>query len=241
MPIPPDAVIDRTAAPARDSVVSYLRHWIVDGTFQPGEIIRDGDIAEYFGISRTPVREALLQLRFEGLVVMKPKGWTQVKPLDRGQIEDILRVVVDLEMLAARLAAEQPDPDIATADAANTELEALYSQYQAAPDTAMAWKLIEVNDRFHDAILDIAGNMVLADAIKPIKARMRRYERIYFERATPIDQTSITQHRELLDAIRDGDGDAAAAIAARNLENSPLRMHVARPRAVRIAVAGERE
>ncbi len=230
MPIPSDLFIERTDAPARESVLCYLRDWIVEGTLQPGEIIRDSEIAQAFGVSRTPVREALLQLRFEGLVVMKPKGWTQVKPLDRGQIEDIFRVVVDLEMLAARLAAEQPVPDITSAEETNAALEALLDQYEAAPASAMAWQLIDVNDRFHDAILDIAGNDVLADALKPIKARMRRYERIYFDRATPIDRSSIAQHRELLAAIRAGDGDAAAAVAARNLENSPLRARESRPR-----------
>jgi len=223
MPIPLEIPIEPTDQPARETVLTWVRHWIVNGTLQPGEIIRDSEIAERFGVSRTPVREALLQLRFEGLVVMKPKGWTQVKPLELGQIENHLRVVDELEGLAARLAAETPDPDLSRAEAANAELEALLDRTEGSADSQIDWQLIEINDRFHDAIIDISGNMVLADALKPIKARMRRYEQLYFDRATPIDRTSVAQHTMLLDAIRAGDGDAAATIARLNLTNSPVR------------------
>ncbi|HBY45235.1 MAG TPA: GntR family transcriptional regulator, partial [Chloroflexi bacterium] len=128
MPIPSDLVIDKATEPAREAILRHLRQLIVDGALQPGEIIRDGEIAEHFGVSRTPVREALLQLRFEGLVIMKPKGWTQVKPLDRSQIEDLFRVIVELEMLAARLAAEKTDADTTTAEEINSRLEALLDE-----------------------------------------------------------------------------------------------------------------
>ena len=238
MPIPSDLVIDKATEPAREAILRHLRQLIVDGALQPGEIIRDGEIAEHFGVSRTPVREALLQLRFEGLVIMKPKGWTQVKPLDRSQIEDLFRVIVELEMLAARLAAEKTDADTTTAEQINSRLEALLDEPHSPDDPTRAWQLIELNDRFHDSILDIAGNAVLTDALRPIKARMRRYERIYFDRATPIDHLSVAQHHELLAAIRAGDASIAAAVAARNLENSPVRAHYARPRHARPVTEG---
>lgn len=223
MPIPPDIPEDATDAPARETILGAIRHWIVNGTLQPGEIIRDSEIAERFGVSRTPVREALLQLRYEGLVVMKPKGWTQVKPLDLSQIENHLRVVDELEALAARLAAEASDPDLSVAEAANAELEALLDRRGGMANPQIDWQLLEINDRFHDAVIDMSGNMVLGDALKPIKARMRRYEQLYFDRATPIDSTSVVQHRQLLDAIRAGDGETAAAVARLNLANSPVR------------------
>lgn len=223
MPIPLEVPREPTDAPARETVLNYLRHWIVDGTLQPGEIIRDSEIAERFSVSRTPVREALLQLRFEGLVVMKPKGWTQVKPLDLSQIEAHLRVVDELEALAARLAAETPDPDLSLAEAANVELEVLLERSAKSANPEIDWQLIAMNDRFHDAIIDISGNMVLAEALRPIKARMRRYEQLYFDRATPIDRNSVAQHNRLLDAIRAGDGNTAAAVARLNLANSPVR------------------
>ncbi len=118
MPIP--AVIECTdnELPAREKVLTIVRNWIVDGDLAPGEIIRDAEIARALNVSRTPVREALLQLRTEALVEMKPKGWTQVRLLDQREAEKLLPVVTDLEALAARLAAGNPCRDLSEADIA---------------------------------------------------------------------------------------------------------------------------
>jgi DNA-binding GntR family transcriptional regulator len=70
MPIPASAPVDRSLL--RDGVYQRLRDAIVDGTFQPGEQLKDGELAEWLGVSRTPVREALLRLGGSGLVVALP-------------------------------------------------------------------------------------------------------------------------------------------------------------------------
>ncbi|MDQ3548981.1 MAG: GntR family transcriptional regulator, partial [Chloroflexota bacterium] len=128
MPIP--SVIEITAVdlPAREKVLTTVRNWIVEGELAPGEIIRDAEIAQALNVSRTPVREALLQLRAESLVEMKPKGWTQVKLLDQREAEKLLPVVIDLEALAARLAAANPQRDLRHAERTQRELVALVKQ-----------------------------------------------------------------------------------------------------------------
>jgi DNA-binding GntR family transcriptional regulator len=210
---------EATSGPARDAIAGQLRDWIVTGVLAPGEIIRDTEVAQAFAVSRTPVREALLQLRGEGLVEMKPQGWTQVKPVDLRQVADLLRVVIELEALAARLAAERPDRDLRAAEAANDELRGLVER--ATPE--LAWNIVDANDRFHQTIVGLSGNEFLASALLPLKTQMRRYERIVFSQATTIGRDSVEQHDQILAAIRAGNADSAAALVSNNFDNAPVR------------------
>jgi DNA-binding GntR family transcriptional regulator len=239
MPIPPAIQQDDWQAPAREVVLANLRAWIVEGTLSPGEIIKDTEIAQAFSVSRTPVREALLQLRAEGLVEMKPKGWTQVKLLDLAQVEHLLPVVVDLECLAARLAAGRPERDLGAARQAQRDLVALVERNGRPVAPERAQELLQANDRFHAAILDVAGNTFLTGALQPLKSLLRRYERIYFGQATPIDDASLRQHEELLDAIARGDGERAATVMAENFANAPLARQAAGPISSAAADSGD--
>ncbi len=222
MPIP--SVIEITAVdlPAREKVLTTVRNWIVEGELAPGEIIRDAEIAQALNVSRTPVREALLQLRAESLVEMKPKGWTQVKLLDQREAEKLLPVVIDLEALAARLAAANPQRDLRHAERTQRELVALVKQAGASVTGEQAQEILQANDRFHTAIATIANNPFLTGALLPLKALLRRYERIYFGRAVTIAEGSLREHDEIIEAVRDGDGDRAARLAISNFSNAPF-------------------
>ena len=101
MPIPPSApAIDRRLL--RDDVYGRLRDAIVDGTLAPGEQLRDGELAAWLGVSRTPVREALLRLAEVGLIVAKPGRSTTVSSLDRRAVRDARDVVAAMHELAVR-------------------------------------------------------------------------------------------------------------------------------------------
>jgi DNA-binding GntR family transcriptional regulator len=101
MPIP-------SASPAvgrsllRDDVYRRLRDAIVDGTFLPGEQLKDGDLAEWLGVSRTPVREALLRLGGSGLVVALPGRSTRVSTIDARAVQDARDVIAAMHELAVR-------------------------------------------------------------------------------------------------------------------------------------------
>jgi DNA-binding GntR family transcriptional regulator len=224
VPIPVATTEERVAGPARDLIADRLREWIVAGVLAPGEILRDVDVAQRFAVSRTPVREALLQLRSEGLVEMKPQGWTQVKPIEPRKITDLLRVVVDLEALAARLAAERPaqERDVAPLVTANEALRELIAATSETRSVDRAWSVVEANDEFHNTIVTLAGNEYLTSALLPLKTLMRRYERIAFSQATPINGDSLDQHDLIIAAIRDGDGSTAAELVAANFSNAPV-------------------
>ncbi|MGH9176267.1 MAG: GntR family transcriptional regulator [Vicinamibacterales bacterium] len=222
MPIPSVIETEPGTLPARERVLATVRNWIIDGDLAPGEIIRDAEIADALNVSRTPVREALLQLRSESLVEMKPKGWTQVKLLDLREAEKLLPVVVDLEALASRLAAENPRRYLTTAEQAQRDLVALVEHSGRPPSAEEAQEILQANDAFHIAVAEIADNPFLVNALLPLKALMRRYERIYFGRATVIDEASLREHDLIIEAIRRGDGDEAARLAISNFSNSPF-------------------
>src|SRR5260221_10660454 len=89
---------------ARDAVYARLREWILRGPLEPGEIIRDADIAQALGVSRTPVREALLRLEGDGLVETAPARWTRVAPLRLDQAANLYELVSVLDSHAAEKA-----------------------------------------------------------------------------------------------------------------------------------------
>jgi DNA-binding GntR family transcriptional regulator len=222
MPIPPFLRHKEPDTLSRELVLGQLRTWIVDGILTPGEIIKDTEIAQAFAVSRTPVREALLQLRIEGLIETKPQGWTQVKPLDLSQVERLLPVVLTLEGLAARMAAANPDRDLRTLEQAQRALIALIEETGVPVPADRAEAVIEADDRFHATVLAMANNVFLSGALQPLKMLMRRYERFYFGRMTVVDHASLAMHDQILRAIRAGDSATAADLITRNLANSPL-------------------
>src|SRR5688572_18344928 len=101
MPIPSGAAgVDRSLL--RDDVYRRLRDAIVDGTFTPGEQLTDGELGDWLGVSRTPVREALLRLGTSGLVVAIPGRSTTVSMIDAQAVRDARDVIAAMHELAAR-------------------------------------------------------------------------------------------------------------------------------------------
>jgi DNA-binding GntR family transcriptional regulator len=103
MPLP-ESELQMPRTRARDAAYGRLLGWIIEGTLQPGEILRDQDIASAFGVSRTPVREALRRLEDEGFVETSLNRWTRVTPLDSGKSLESYTIIEALELLALELA-----------------------------------------------------------------------------------------------------------------------------------------
>src|SRR6187431_3096098 len=102
MPVPADkAALERDLL--RDRAYTTIRDAIVDGTLQPGERLRDQELTEWLGLSRTPVREALARLEQDGLVETAPQRFTRVTPLDRRAARDAFPIVAAVHALAAEL------------------------------------------------------------------------------------------------------------------------------------------
>ncbi|MFW2512674.1 GntR family transcriptional regulator [Demequina sp. SO4-13] len=203
MPIPPNtAGVSRSLL--RDDVYRRLRDAIVDGTFAPGEQLRDGELADWLDVSRTPVREALLRLANSGLVVALPGRSTTVTAIDAKAVRDARDVIAAMHSLAAQqVAGRLSDEDLERMREANRRLtEALNAgDVQAA---------LDADDDLHDVPVAATGNAALASVIDHFGPVVRRAERIRFDRD---GATSEKLHEQLIEVLATGNTEQAAAIA----------------------------
>jgi DNA-binding GntR family transcriptional regulator len=204
---------------AREVVVDRLRVWIVDGTLAPGEIIKDTEIADTLGVSRTPVREALLQLEREGLIESLPGRWTRVAPLDLDAAKKLYPVVIELEALALRTAA-QSKGDLRPLELAHRDFATAVGRRKLD-----ARAVRNADDRFHGDILVLADNPYIAETLLPLKAIVRRYENYFFISHPELAQLSADDHAAMLEAIRLRDGEAATCASKRHWERSYSVLH----------------
>ncbi|WP_069385872.1 GntR family transcriptional regulator [Cellulosimicrobium cellulans] len=205
MPVP-------THAPAtgrrllRDDVYGRLRDAIVDGTFEPGEQLRDGELAAWLGVSRTPVREALLRLAHSGLVVARPGRSTVVSELDPRTLREARDVVAAMH----RLAVGEAVPLLTDAD-----LDAMRDaarRFAAAVEAGDVDAAVAADDELHGIPVEVAGNRAVADVLEQYTPLLRRAERLRF--AAPDARESIARHDELIRLCTARDVEGAAAVAA---------------------------
>ncbi|GHF43171.1 putative transcriptional regulator, GntR family protein [Deinococcus metalli] len=194
-----------------------LSTWIIDGTLQPGEALRDLDIAGRLGVSRTPVREALRRLEDEGLIETALNRWTRVAPLDAARAADLYPVVEALEMLALRLAMPAlTGPDI-------THLRDLNAQLGAALQHGDARAAVEADMAFHGVWTERAGNRELHHTLHALKRKLRRIELAYFH-AGSAGTESVEEHAVLLHALHAGDVEASVRALHANWQGSLRRL-----------------
>lgn len=204
MPIPQGApVVDRTLL--RDDVYRRLRDAIVDGTFAPGEQLRDLELATWLGVSRTPVREALLRLADGGLVATSPGRSTTVTTLDLRAVRDARDVVAAMHELAVREAV----PGLTEADlAAMRDANRRFAQAVHDGDVEEA---LRADDALHAVPVSVSGNRSLAAVLDQFTPVLRRAERLRF--TSPGGRGSVERHAELIRLCAASDAEGAAAVA----------------------------
>ncbi len=199
-----------------DQVLRILRDRIVSGELAPGARIDVTTLAADLDISRTPVREAILQLEAAGLVERQPYRGTVVVGVDAQRLEEVTALRIDLEGRAAVLGVPRlADSDVARMVEILTELDA------RADDPAFSLGVFnDLNQRFHDVIYAAADAPVLRRIIDDLSAEADRI-RLHFDVRAPLAEAF---HREILDACRRRDGAAAAAATRAHLLESYLAM-----------------
>jgi DNA-binding GntR family transcriptional regulator len=204
MPIPENApAIDRRLL--RDDVYGRLRDAIVDGSLAPGEQLRDGELAAWLGVSRTPVREALLRLAEAGLVVAQPGRSTTVSSLDLRDVRDARDVVAAMHELAVREAVGSLTPaDLEAMDEANR-------RFGAAIERGDVEAALRADDELHGIPVAVASNRALAAVLDQFTPVLRRAERLRFSSLG--GRASLARHDELIRLCGAGDVDQAAAVA----------------------------
>lgn len=191
-----------------DSVYQRLRQWIIEGHLAPGTFLRDQELAQEFGVSRTPVRESLLRLETEGLVVTKANRWTQVAPLD---IEGVMRrypIIWTLESYAITVNSldDWSSQDFSQMEQYNQQLSQAIQHRDAVVAAA-------ADDLFHRVFIDKAGNPELSATLRQLKTSLSRVEIAYYQEMWS-SRESLAEHEAILGALRRRD----AAEAVRTIE-----------------------
>lgn len=208
MPIPQDKeIISRTSA--KERIYHTLRKWIIDGTLEPGERLNDVELAGYFAVSRTPVREALQLLGEQRLIRFIPSRGTYVAPIDDEDMQYVYELLIGLQILALELAF----PHIGSAEL--EQLTALNNVFLSCVKAGVAEDASTADFEFHRALCNLAGNPYLMEFSDQLELQARRNENRFFrEDSTFYD--SYEGHKRILAAIRDGDLVLAKAELKKN-------------------------
>jgi DNA-binding GntR family transcriptional regulator len=187
-------------------VRDQLEDDIVNGRMLPGEQVQLESLVQRFGVSRTPVREALQQLEASGLVEVLPKRGTYVARIGVSELVQMFEVMAELEALCARLAARRVQP------AALAEILAALRdcEQQAIAEDANAYYY--ANEHFHQLIYLACGNPFLVQQTTALKNRLKPYRRLQLRLRNRIAQ-SLDEHRLIVSALQAGEGDLAAHAA----------------------------
>jgi DNA-binding GntR family transcriptional regulator len=192
-------------------VAERLREEIVAGDLPAGSRLRQVEIARRFGVSTTPVREALAALQREGLVRLHPQRGAVVFVPTVSDLREHYEIRAALEALAAARAAERFDPDWATS------LELLLDEMRDAPP---ATRYLELNQRFHTGVYERSARPRLVEMIAALRDASSAYLNIYRAAADfPVDRLDA-EHREILAACIARDPERAAAAARIHLEHT---------------------
>ncbi len=185
-----------------DALRDQLEQDIVTGSLQPGERLDEQSLAARFGVSRTPIREALMQLASAGLVTLHARRGAFVASLSFRAIVERFEVMAALEgmcgALAARRITERQRVDLAAAHEACTQ--------EAATGSADAYYY--ANERFHEAIYAASHNAYLAEQARALHNRLKPYRRLQL-RARARVASSLREHQAIVEAILAGDGATA--------------------------------
>ncbi|WP_017559515.1 GntR family transcriptional regulator [Nocardiopsis baichengensis] len=201
---------------ATDRAYTYAKDAILTHRYAGGDLVSEGDIAAGVGVSRTPVREALLRLQAEGLVRLYPKRGALIVPVSREEVDDVVETRRLVEAHTAGRAAESGAE--ARAELAG-RLEGLLSAMRAEVDAGERGDkraFMSADRRFHREIIAASGNGILVGLYDSLRDRQLRMMEEGTRTAARM-RRSVEEHQAILEAVRDGDPGAARAAVSVHL------------------------
>jgi DNA-binding GntR family transcriptional regulator len=198
-----------------DLAYRRVRDRILSGELAPGTVLQQQVLARAIGMSTTPLREALRRLKQEGLVELDAHRDARVAPLDAAEARDLLEMRLALDPFAASLAAERrTDDELALIADALAHLESLPRH----PTPAQ----LATHRHFHTAIHQASHNALLIGALDGLWDKTDRYRRhaLEIDRSAEEREARAVEHREMFEAVRDGDAGRAADLVRRHVETS---------------------
>ena len=203
----------RPGSPLSEQVYERLRETIVFGQVAPGTALHEPSITQQFGISRTPVREALLRLRDEGLLEIKKQSGTFVAPIDPRRVEEGMFLRESLEPRMAAMAAER------MTDRALANLLFETEQMTRAVANNDSRLFIAADDNFHRILLEASGFPHIVQSIQRVNAHLDRVR--YLSASEPVRaQTALEEHHAMIERLRARDSEGAAELLLTHLQGS---------------------
>jgi len=199
--------------PSSERVYRKLKETIIEGALAPGTRLVELSLATQFGVSRTPVREALKRLVDGNLVLVDPMRGLVVRAPAAAEVEEVYLVREVLDGLAARLAAQRSTAD----DVARLRL--ILDTMREGIKAGRTDIVVNANIAFHDVIYDSAGNQTLSRLGKELRNFIRRFSTEAFASPSRVDAV-LREHETMLDAMERGDAPAAERAASEHLRTA---------------------
>jgi DNA-binding GntR family transcriptional regulator len=196
------------ASPLRDVVTAELRQAILSGRYKPGQRLVEDRLAEDFGVSRNPVREALRSLAAEGLVALTARRGATVAAPSADDAREMIEVRATLEALNARHAARRRDPRMIAL------LAEVLREGSAAAASGVLAALPELNARFHEALAAAGSNHVLGDLMRSLRLRTAA---VFAPPGAGRPRETWDEHAAILKAVIAGDEELSALLAGRHV------------------------
>lgn len=197
-----DSVVDRVYEQLKAMAVSY--------EFRPGERLNEGDIAKRFGVSRTPLREALNRLNTEGFLKFAPGKGFFCRKLDAYEIFDLYELRKSIEIAAARLAVTR---------AKDEDIDALLAFLDATgpdPGKRTVIELVDLDETFHERLMAMSNNAEMLRVLQNVNARIRFVRWIDMDRVNR--STTQIEHRNVLLGIKARNEAAAISVLEKHID-----------------------
>ena len=211
-----------------DKLASDLQQRVLSGEIPSGARLRQSALAAEFGVSRTPIREALRKLQAAGFVELQPHRGALVRGLSPREIRDAYEVRAELEALAAELAAARIrhdqldrlyDAQRQFADGLSATVEARAAGEGAGERQAFLWG--RANDQFHQVIQEAAGNDVLLATLTHLhRSFPRDLTKLVLSESTPLLRANVREHEEIIAALEHRDGVEARELMRRHVRHA---------------------
>lgn len=192
-------------------VSDQIRGQILDGKLRPGERLVEDRLSIELGVSRVPVREALLGLSREGLVTLEHNRGASVADVTPETVAELVEVRALLEGLNAKLAARRHDPEIVA------ELRDTLKRGNAASKNGTAEELSRLNAEFHERLTEASRNSVLSDIMRSLRERTGL---AFALNGRARARNDWQEHAGILAAVIDGDEELATLLATRHVHNA---------------------
>ena len=197
----------------RIRVFNAIENAILDGEYKDGDSLNELKLSKELGVSRTPVREALMQLELEGLVKNVPNKGAVVIGVTEQDIHDIYEIRIRIEGLAARLCAENITDDELHALEQIVDLQEFYLLKN---DTEQIWKL---DSDFHKIIYDASRSRPLRFTLSNFHNYIKKARDISVQTEGRAEKT-VAEHRAILDAIKEHNGSLSEQLTAKHISNA---------------------